>query len=105
MSWLDAFFEPSTATFTAYGVTPVARPLPYTLNGATPSRVLAAYTPNSQSSAYTGQDNAQGGTVYAKLTDLNLLRVAYQTLKASHDSLLAVTAQLQTDLAGQGLSQ
>lgn len=50
-------------------------------------QVLAAYTPNSQGTAYTGIDNAQAGLVYATVADLNLLRVAYQTLKAAHDDL------------------
>ena len=47
-----------------------------------------AYTSDSEGSAYSGIDNAQGGTVYAQLTDLNALRVAYETLRASYDDLL-----------------
>lgn len=56
---------------------------------ATPvvQQVLAAYTTDNESAAYTGIDNAQAGTVYAQLTDLNALRVAYETLRASYDDL------------------
>lgn len=47
-----------------------------------------SYTSNSQSSAYSGIDNLQVGTPYAQVSDLNLLRVAYETLRASYDDLL-----------------
>ena len=57
---------------------------------ATPviQQVTNAYTSDGEGSAYTGIDNAQAGTVYAQLTDLNALRVAYETLRASYDDLL-----------------
>jgi len=51
-------------------------------------QVTNAYTTDTESSAYTGIDNAQAGTVYAQLTDLNILRVAYDNLRASYDDLL-----------------
>jgi hypothetical protein len=35
-----------------------------------------------------GIDNAQVGTPYAQLTDLNALRVACDNLRASYDDLL-----------------
>jgi hypothetical protein len=50
-------------------------------------QTLAAYTSDGQGSAYTGIDNAQAGTVYATVADLNQLRVAYETLRASYDDL------------------
>jgi hypothetical protein len=50
-------------------------------------QVLAAYASDGEGAAYTGIDNAQGGTPYAQLTDLNTLRVAYETLRAAHDDL------------------
>ena len=59
-----------------WGVTPIVQP------------VTNAYTSNSQGSAYTGIDNLQVGSVYAQLSDLNLLRVAYDNLRASYDNLL-----------------
>lgn len=48
-----------------------------------------AYTSDGEGTAYTGIDNAQAGTPYAQLTDLNQLRVAYETLRASYDDLLS----------------
>lgn len=44
---------------------------------------------DDESSAYTGIDNAQGGSVYATVADLNALRVAYEDLRADHNTLLA----------------
>lgn len=49
---------------------------------------LDAYTSDKEDTAYTGIDNAQVGSVYAQLSDLNQLRVAYETLRASYDDLL-----------------
>ena len=51
-------------------------------------QVTNAYTSDGEGSAYTGIDNLQAGTPYAKLTDLNALRTAYETLRASYDDLL-----------------
>lgn len=55
--------------------------------GATPviQQVLSAYTSDGEGAAYTGIDNAQAGTPYAQLTDLNQLRTAYETLRAAYD--------------------
>jgi len=50
-------------------------------------QVLNAYTSDGEGAAYTGIDNAQAGTVYATVADLNALRVAYETLRASYDDL------------------
>ena len=57
--------------------------------GAPPAvqQVLAAYASDGEGAAYAGIDNAQGGTPYAQLTDLNTLRVAYETLRTSYDDL------------------
>lgn len=44
---------------------------------------------DDESAAYTGQDNAQVGSVYAKVADLNALRVAYEDLRADFNTLLA----------------
>jgi len=56
---------------------------------ATPvvQQVLSAYTPDDESAAYTGIDNAQAGSVYAQVSDLNALRVAYETLRAAYDDM------------------
>ncbi len=50
-------------------------------------QALNAYTSDGEGAAYTGIDNAQAGTVYATVADLNQLRVAYETLRASYDDL------------------
>lgn len=72
----------------------------YTQNFTTATRTVNAYTTDAESAAYTGIDNAQAGTVYAKLTDLNALRVAYENLRASYDNLLQVTtARIDDDQA------
>jgi hypothetical protein len=59
------------------------------LFGGTPAlqQILSAYTTDPESSAYSGIDNAQAGSVYAQLADLNALRVAYDNLRAAHDDL------------------
>lgn len=51
-------------------------------------QVTAAYTSDGEGVAYTGVDNLQVGNVYATVADLNQLRVAYETLRASYDDLL-----------------
>lgn len=85
------------------GATAQARPAPYTQSYAGTSRTLAAYTPDAESVAYSGQNNADASASYARVVDLNALRVAYETLRASHESLLAVTNRLIDDLQGYGL--
>lgn len=51
-------------------------------------QVTNAYTSDGEGSAYTGIDNLQVGSVYAQVSELNQLRVAYETLRASYDDLL-----------------
>lgn len=67
----------STITFTGnlgfFGLTPVAQ------------QTLNAYTTNSQSSTYTSTPAALAQA--ATLADLNILRVAYENLRASYDDL------------------
>ena len=50
-------------------------------------QVLNAYTSDGEGSAYSGLDNLQVGNVYASLTDLNQLRVAYENLRSSFDDM------------------
>lgn len=52
-------------------------------------QVLAAYASDGEGVAYTGIDNLQAGTPYAQVTDLNQLRVAYETLRAMCDDMRA----------------
>lgn len=76
----------------------------YTQTYSTASRTVNAYTSNAQSGAYTGIDNAQLGSVYAALADLNALRVAYETLRASHDNLIQVVNSLIDDAQARGFA-
>lgn len=64
-----------TDTLSFFGSTPVVR------------QTLATYTTDTESVAYTGVDNTQSGTVYAKLTDLQALRLAYENLRTSYDDM------------------
>ena len=76
------------------GAAAVARPAAFTLAGSA-TRTF----PTDPSAAYTGIDNAQAGTVYAQVADLN-------TLRGVVSSLLGVVRQIVVDLAdtsGYGL--
>jgi hypothetical protein len=59
------------ALLSFYNVTPVARPTAYTQTYSTTTRTVNP----ASTSAFTGIDNAQAGTPYAKLTDVNQLRL------------------------------
>lgn len=88
-----------------YGVSTVARPSAYTQTYSTADKTLGAYTPDSESGAYTGIDNAQAGAVYATVADLNALRVAYENLRAFvEDAVQMLNASIDDDQA-QGLKQ
>lgn len=50
-------------------------------------QILNAYTSDIESSSFSGITNAVGGSVYARLVDLNVLRGAYETLRLAHDDL------------------
>lgn len=50
-------------------------------------QTFIAYTADNESGAYSGIDNLQVGSVYAQLTDLNALRVAYENLRAAYEDL------------------
>lgn len=87
-----------------YGVTPVARPAAYTQTYATAARTVNAYTTDAEA-AYTGQDNLQVGSVYAKYADLESLRVAYTNLEAGFLNLLQVVTSMIDDGQAVGLLQ
>lgn len=76
----------------------------YALTYNTPAFTLNAYTPDTESSAYTGIDNAQGGTPYAKLTDVNALRTAYENLRTSYDNLIGIVVAMNVDLKTLGFT-
>jgi hypothetical protein len=86
-----------------WNATPIVQPAAYTQTFATAARTMNAYTSDAESSAYTGIDNAQGGTPYAQLTDLNTLRVAYENLRAMADNLQQVVNSLIDDHQAIGL--
>lgn len=76
----------------------------FTQTYSTASRTVNAYTADAESSAYTGIDNAQGGTVYAQLSDLNSLRTAYENLRAMADNLIQVVNALIDDGQAFGMT-
>lgn len=76
----------SSQKLAVLGAAPIARPGAYTLTGSA-TRTM----PTDPSGAYTGIDNAQAGTVYATVADLN-------TLRGVVSSLLGVQRQHLTDM-------
>lgn len=88
-----------------FGVTPTTRPAAYTQSYATADHTLAAYTPDAESSAYTGQNNAQPGAVYATVADLNALRTAYENLRVFSEDLAQLVNAAVDDLQALGLLQ
>jgi hypothetical protein len=87
-----------------FAVAPVLQQGAYTQTFSTAARTVNAYTTNAQSGAYTGIATGVGATPYAQLTDLNLLRVAYENLRASHDNLMQVVNALIDDHQAYGLA-
>lgn len=83
-----------------YGVTTVARPAAYTQTYSTADRTLSAYTPDSESVAYTGAVDGE-----AKLADLNALRVAHENLRAFVEDLAQMVNSVTDDLQAVGLLQ
>lgn len=88
-----------------FGVTPVARPAAYTQTYSTADRTLSAYSPDAESSAYTGLDNTAAGTPYAQLADLNALRTAYENLRAFTEDLAQLVNAMLDDDQAIGLKQ
>jgi hypothetical protein len=65
-----------------FGVSPVARAAAMTQTYSTADRTLSAYTSNAQGTTFGGINNAQAGNVYAQVSNLESLRVAYENLRA-----------------------
>lgn len=86
-----------------WNATPVVQPSAYTQTYSTADKTLVAYTADDESAAYTGIDNAQAGTVYAQLTDLNALRTAYETLRAFTEDGMKMLNSVVDDLQTIGL--
>lgn len=81
----------ATQLLAFWGATPVVQPSALTQTYSTADATFSAYTADNESAAYTGIDNAQGGTVYATVADLNALRVAYENLRAFAEDHAAFT--------------
>lgn len=84
---------------------PATLPAAYTQTFATAARTMPAYTPDDESAGYTGQDNAQPGSVYAKYVDLEALRVAYENLRAIVEANAKLTNSVIDDFQGYGWLQ
>lgn len=103
-TYLDAYLYHRGSRLGFYNATPVVQPSAYTQTYATATRTFSAYTADSESSAYTGIDNAQGGTVYAQVADLNALRVAYENLRAFAENVGKLVNSIIDDTQAIGLS-
>lgn len=98
----DVQHGPSTAKVGMFGATPVVRPAAYTQSYGSTSRTLAGYTPDDESGAYSGIDNAQPGSVYATVADLNALRAAYENARGALESAMQVLNQVIDDFQLRG---
>jgi hypothetical protein len=79
---LDAYYNSTAREFISGEATTTAVMLSFFGGTRAIQQVLAAYTSDGEGSAYTGAADGE-----AKLADLNQLRVAYETLRASYDDL------------------
>jgi hypothetical protein len=87
-----------------WGATPIGRPSPYTQVYTVSTKTLAAYTPIIESTAFSGVNNAQTGTPYAQVGDLNNLRAAYENLRQLTENVAQVLNALVNDLRSSGLT-
>lgn len=102
---IDAALNHDGSTAGFFGVTPASRAAALTQTYSTADRTLSAYTADDESAAYTGVDNAQVGTVYATVADLNALRTAYENLRALAEDTTQFLNALIDDLQAYGLEQ
>jgi len=80
-----------------WNATPIVRPAAYSQGYTTATRSVAGYTTAAVGSNFTGITNAQAGSPYATVSDLNSLRASYENLRLSHDNLLQVVTALIDD--------
>lgn len=102
---IDAALNHDGSTAGFFGVTPASRAAALTQTYSTADRTLSAYTADDESVAYTGVDNAQVGTVYATVADLNALRTAYENLRALAEDTTQFLNAVVDDLQAYGLEQ
>jgi hypothetical protein len=87
-----------------WNATPIARPSPYTQVYTASTKTLAAYTSIVESTAFVGVNNAQTGTPYAQVSDLNNLRAAYENLRQLTENVAQVLNALINDHRSTGLT-
>jgi hypothetical protein len=90
-------FQTSTTDYISIGLGTIALfgaggagQLTVTQDYITTATNVDAYTPDDESAAFTGIDNAQVGTVYATVADLNALRVAVENARAALENRMKV---------------
>lgn len=101
----EVWIAASSNKLAFFGVTAVVRASAYTQTYSTADKTIAAYTADDESVAYTGIDNAQVGSVYAQLSDLNALRTAYENLRGLSEDIAQALNAVIDDLQAYGLAQ
>jgi hypothetical protein len=94
----------TTQKLSFWGVTPPARPSPYTQVYTTSTKTLLAYTPVAETTAFSGIASGQTGSPYAQVSDLNNLRGAYENLRQLAENVAQVLNALLNDLRSTGLT-
>jgi len=82
-----------------FGHAPASKPSAYTQTYSTSVKTLGAYTPDTESGAYTAQTTES----IAKLDDLNALRVAYENLRAFVENIAKVENAVIDDMQSIGM--
>lgn len=88
-----------------YGISAIARPSAYTQTYSTADKTMSAWTPDPESSTYSGLAGGVGGSPYASIDDLNVLRAAYQNLLVHTEDLTQFVNSILDDLQALGLLQ
>lgn len=86
-----------------FGATPIVKGVTLVQTYATADVTLGAYTADAETVAYTGFDNTEAGAVFAKLTDINDLRVAYENLRLFTEDLAQFVNALTDKVQALGL--
>lgn len=71
----------------------------YTDNYNSPSSTLAAYNSSACGTTFTATTGSTAGATVAKVADLETLRIAYENLRTSYDSLIQVVSKMLTQLS------
>lgn len=87
-----------------FGGTPATKPASYLQTYAVADRTFSAYTANVQSSAYGGIATGAGGLVYAGVSDVNTLRLAYENLRAFSEDMAGIVNSLVDDHQALGMA-